>query len=150
VLEGAEGDLCLLLSLLQNDLHRVRASDEEAEDLLLAHAEEHAVALVHGQELALVVLGDELAVFFETLRVGECGLRGDLFDELPGSGLVLCAEGLDIVAFEHILEVEEVVRVLLRVILLLLLSLLFHLINFLVAGKVQMGGLVIKHDVARP
>ena len=48
----------LLIGLLQNGLHSVGASDKEAVDLLLSHAEKHTVALIHLQETALVIVCD--------------------------------------------------------------------------------------------
>lgn len=111
--EVNESCLGLLLTLLQNGLHGVRTSDKEAEDLLFAHAEENAVALIHGQELLLVIQLNRFFVLFQGLRVTVSGALGHFLDELPCSSLILDAKWLNVVALEHVLEVQEVIRVLL-------------------------------------
>ena len=89
-------------------------------------------------------------VFLEGLRVRVCRGHCHFLDELPCCGLILTTIWLDVVALEHVLEVQEVVRVLLRVILLLLLAFLFYFVDFLVAGEVQGSRLVIERDVSCP
>ena len=140
----------LLVGLLQNGLHGVCASDKEAVDLLLAHAEEYAVALIHRQETALVIVCDYFNVLLEGLRVRICSGDSHILDKLPCRSLILNAIWFDVVALEHVLEVQEVVRVLLGVILLLLLSFHFYFVDFLVAGQVEGCRLVVESDVSCP
>ena len=56
MLEVKQGCLSLFLALLQNSLHRICASDQETENLLFSHTEQNTVSLVHGQEMALIIL----------------------------------------------------------------------------------------------
>lgn len=60
----------LLDTVLSHDgLHAVSALHEELVNLLLTHAEEDAVALVAGEVLLLVVLGDDFHVLLKCLWI---------------------------------------------------------------------------------
>ena len=72
-------------------------------------------------------------------------------NELPRLCLVLDVEWPQVVTFEHVLQVEVVIGIVVRVlVLLILLSLLLDFVELFVSSQVEVRWLLLEGDVAAP
>ena len=92
-------------------LHLLGHGQVEHKDLLLTMSVEHAVPLILGQIVLLIVLGEDCLILLLGCGVPIINSFGHFMNVLPHFPFLLQIEWLDVVALEHVREVKALRRI---------------------------------------